>query len=79
MHEGDRHAAFSHAAGNTLDGVIADIANAENARKIGFQQKRGAICCPTSKIGNLKPGANVAALSEELRRQLVGCCVGTRS
>ena len=77
MHEGDRHAAFAHAAGNPLYGVVADVANTENARKIGFQQKRGAICCPTSKIGNLTSGADVAALSEELRRQLVGCCVGT--
>ena len=56
MHEGDRHAAFAHAAGNALDGVVANVADTENARKIGFQQKRGATCCPTSKVGNLAPG-----------------------
>jgi len=49
IQEGDPHAAFAHAAGNTLDGVVANVANTENARKISFQWKRRAISCPTSR------------------------------
>ena len=39
MHESNGHAAFSHAAGNTLDRGVANVAYTEEAGEICFQQK----------------------------------------
>src|SRR5580692_10511852 len=76
MYEGYSHAAFSNAARNALDRVVANVANTEEARKICFQQKWAAISRPTWPVAHLASRADVAVLALELRWQPVGYCIG---
>src|SRR5580692_12311264 len=77
MHESNGHAAFSYAAGNALDRVVANVTYTEEARKICFQQKWGTICHPTWLVAHLAPRADIAVFALELRWQPIGNCIGT--
>src|ERR1700730_10261239 len=76
MDESDGHAAFSYAAGNTLDRVIANVTYTEEARKICFQQKWGTICHPTWRAAPLAPREDIGVFALELRWQPMGYCIG---
>ena|SRR5580698_4391576 len=77
MHESNSHAAFSHAAGNALDRVVANVPYTEEARKICFQQKWGTISCPTWPVAHLATRADIAVFALELRWQPMGYCIGS--
>src|SRR6202030_70440 len=76
MHESNGHAAFSYAAGNALDRVVANVTYTEEARKICFQQKWSTICHPTWLVAHLAPRADIAVFALELRWQPMGYCIG---
>src|SRR3984957_5511075 len=77
MHESNGHAAFSNAAGNALDRVVANVTYTEEARKICFQQKWSTICRPTWLVAYLAPRADIAVFALELSWQPMACCIGT--
>src|SRR5580704_14622649 len=76
MYESNGHAAFSYAARNALDRVVANVSYTEEARKICFQQKWSTICRPTSLIAHLAPRADMAVFALELSWQPMGYCIG---
>jgi hypothetical protein len=76
VHEGDCHAAFSHAAGNTLDRGVANVAYTEEAGEICFQQKWSTTCRPTWLVAHLAPRADIAVFALKLSRQPMGYCIG---
>jgi len=76
MHERNGHAAFSYAAGNALDRVVANVSYAKEARKICFQQKWSTICRPTRPVAHLASRADVAVFTLELRWQPICYCIG---
>ena len=76
MYESYGHAAFSNAAGNALDRVVANVTYTEEARKICFQQKWSTICRPTWLVAHLAPRADIAVFALELRWQPMGYCIG---
>src|SRR3984957_11582510 len=76
MHESNGNAAFSNAAGNALDRVVANVTYTEKARKICFQQKWSTICRPTWLVAHLSPRADITVFASELSRQPMGHCIG---
>src|SRR5579859_2917339 len=76
MHESNGHATFSYAAGNAFDGVVANVAYAEKAGQVRFQQKWGTGSCPIRLVAYLAPRADVAVFALELRRQPIGDRIG---
>jgi len=57
MNEGNSHAAFPYTARYPLDGVVAHISRAKNARQASFQGERWALKFPCSQVST---GANVS-------------------
>src|ERR1700686_2259294 len=76
MHESNGHAAFSYAAGNALDRVVANVTYTEEARKTCFQQKWVAFYRPTWLVAHLASRADIAVFALELRWQPIGHCIG---
>src|SRR5579863_5472036 len=76
MHESNGHAALSHAARNTFDRVVANVAYTEEARKICFQQKWSTICRPTWLVAHFASCTDIAVFTLELRWQPIGYCIG---
>ena len=76
MYESNGHAAFSYAARNAFDRVVANIAYTEEARKICFQQKWSTICRPTWLVAHLAPRADTAVFALELSRHPMGYGIG---
>src|ERR1700674_1637244 len=76
MHESNGHAAFSYAAGNALDRVVANVTYTEEAGKICFQQKWSTICRPTWLVAHLAPRADISVFALELSGLPIGYRLG---
>ena len=50
VYVGDRHAAFTYAAGNAFDGTAAYVAGAEDTGYAGFKRERLAVKGPSGYV-----------------------------
>ena len=76
MHESNGHTAFSYAAGNALDRVVANVTNAEEAREDLFLAEMEHGLPPTWLVANLAARPDIAVFALELRWQPMGYCIG---